>query len=60
MAKKKKDGKDDKAKLVIRIDTDLRDEFVGACREQDTTASREVRRFIRDFLGKSGDFTKAS
>ena len=60
MAKKKKDGKDDKAKLVIRIAVDLRDEFVETCRERDTTASREVRRFIRDFLGKGDDFTKAS
>lgn len=52
MAKKKKADKDDKAKLVVRIESTLRDEFVEACRERDTTASREVRRFIRDFLNK--------
>ena len=39
--------------LIVRIDPALRDDFVAACRDQDTTASREVRQFIRDFLGRS-------
>ncbi len=60
MAKKKKADKDDKAKLVVRIEADLRDKFVEACREQDTTASREIRRFVRDFLGTGGNSTKDS
>jgi len=57
MAKKKAA---DKAKLVVRIEADLRDEFMEACREQDTTASREIRRFIRDFLRKGEKSAKAS
>ena len=60
MAKKKEADKDDKAKLVVRIEADLRDEFVKICREQDTTASREIRRFIRDFLRKGEKSAKAS
>ena len=32
----------------------LRDAFIEACQDADTTASREVRRFIRDFLTRSG------
>ena len=60
MAKKKEADKDNKAKLVVRIEADLRDEFVEACREQDTTASREIRRFIRDFLRKGEKSAKAS
>ena len=58
MAKKKKADKDDKAKLVVRIEAELRDKFVEACHEQDTTASREIRRFIRNFLSKNNNFIK--
>lgn len=38
------------AQLVIRIDDDMRNRFVEACKDLDTTASREVRRFIKKFL----------
>ncbi len=52
--KKQKSDKDGDAKLVVRIEADLRDAFIEACQAQDTTASREVRRFIRDFLARPG------
>lgn len=48
--KKQKSNKEEDAKLVVRIEAGLRDAFIEACQEIDTTASREVRRFIRDFL----------
>lgn len=51
--RKKKSGEDDDVKLVVRIEATLRDAFIEACQEMDTTASREVRRFIRDFLARS-------
>lgn len=51
--KKQKSNKEEDAKLVVRIEAGLRDAFIEACQEIDTTASREVRRFIRDFLGRS-------
>ena len=47
--KKSKRGKKD-AQLLIRLDMAMRDEFAGACDELDTTASREIRRFIKQFL----------
>jgi hypothetical protein len=47
-AKKKKSRKD--AQLVLRPDKELRDRFVDACQELDTSAAREVRRFIKRFL----------
>ena len=50
---KKKIG-DEETKFVIRIEKDLRDAFVDLCRELDTTASREVRRFIRSYLAEHG------
>ena len=53
--KKSKGRKDEDVKLVVRIEAELRDAFIETCQDMDTTASREVRRFIRDFLARSGD-----
>lgn len=55
--KEKSDKRDKEVKLVVRIEVGLRDAFIEACQEMDTTASREVRRFIRDFLAISGKET---
>jgi hypothetical protein len=55
--KKQKSNKDEEVKLVVRIEAGLRDAFIEACQDMDTTASREVRRFIRDFLARSGQET---
>lgn len=52
--KKRKSAREEDVKLVVRIEAELRDAFIEACQEQDTTASREVRRFIRDFLARLG------
>ena len=46
--KKKKRKKD--AQLVLRLNGEMRDRFVDACQDLDTTAAREVRRFIKRFL----------
>ena len=46
----KKDKKKKNAQLVLRLNKDLRDEFVDACQELDTSAAREVRKFIKRFL----------
>ena len=56
-SKKQKSSKDEEVKLVVRIEAGLRDAFIEACQNMDTTASREVRRFIRDFLAHSGQET---
>jgi len=45
---KKKHRKD--SQLMIRINGEDRDAFVALCDELDTSAAREIRRFIRDFL----------
>lgn len=52
MSEKKKPKKKIKkdSQLVIRINGDERDQFVERCDELDTSAAREIRRFIRDFL----------
>jgi hypothetical protein len=48
MNDKKKKHKD--SQLVIRINQNERDEFVSLCDELDTSAAREIRRFIRKFI----------
>ncbi|HCQ63906.1 MAG TPA: hypothetical protein DIU07_01445 [Rhodobacteraceae bacterium] len=52
MAKRAKHKKD--AQLIVRINKVERDAFVGLCEEVDTSAAREVRRFIRQFLEEYG------
>ena len=42
---KKKD-----AQLVLRLDKQMRDQFIDACKDLDTSAAREVRKFIKKFL----------
>lgn len=44
----KKSKKD--SQLVIRINSVERDQFVELCDELDSSAAREIRGFIRDFL----------
>lgn len=50
--KKPKKSKKD-SQLVIRISSAERDQFVELCDELDTSAAREIRGFIRDFLKKN-------
>lgn len=44
-----KPGKKD-SQLVIRINSSERDEFVSLCEDLDTSAAREIRKFIRHYL----------
>ncbi len=50
---KKKQLKD--SQLIIRISASDRDRFVSLCDALDTSAAREIRRFIRDFLKEHQD-----
>lgn len=59
VAQKSKDKKKKKdVQLVLRLERELRDDFVKACAEVDTTAAREIRRYIKRFLKRyeKGDF----
>ncbi|MFT6806107.1 MAG: hypothetical protein ACJAWT_001513 [Glaciecola sp.] len=42
-------GKKD-SQLVIRINSQERDDFVALCEDLDTSAARELRKFIRCFM----------
>ena len=53
--RKKKDRKD--SQLVIRINKTDRDAFLDLCDALDTSAAREIRRFIREFtLSHQGEY----
>ena len=43
------------SQLIIRIAGSDRDRFVSLCNALDTSAAREIRRFIRDFLKENDD-----
>ena len=43
-------GRKKDSQLIIRINRLERDAFVDLCEDLDTSAAREVRRFIRNYL----------
>ncbi|MEM7739619.1 MAG: hypothetical protein AAF225_02315 [Pseudomonadota bacterium] len=43
------------SQLVIRLQREERDQFVELCDDLDTSAAREIRRFIKGFLKEHGD-----
>jgi len=45
-----KPGGKKNSQLVLRLDKDERDAFVERCKALDTSAAREIRRFIREFM----------
>jgi hypothetical protein len=57
MSKKKSNDKAKKksSQLVIRVDKAERDAFVGLCSKLDTSAAREIRRFMREMVASKSD-----
>ena len=53
-----KDGKQKNKKnsqMIIRLDKEEKREFIDLCEEIDTSAAREVRRFIREFIASHSE-----
>jgi hypothetical protein len=50
----RKTTKNKEIRMNIRIDEDLRDAFIFACKNQDTTAARELRDHMRKYVAKYG------
>ena len=46
------------ASATFNIELELWQRFVICCRENDTTASRELRRMVKEFNFKHGDSSK--
>jgi hypothetical protein len=40
------------SQLVIRLSAEQRDEFIALCEELDTSAAREIRRFMKRFVAE--------
>ncbi|MCW1918065.1 hypothetical protein NX862_04805 [Rhodobacter sp. KR11] len=61
MSKSKPHGKDKKkaAQLVLRIEKSERDAFVALCERLDTTAAREIRRFMREMVATHAEAPEA-
>ncbi|EGT92428.1 hypothetical protein AB2R53_18290 [Acinetobacter baumannii] len=36
--------------LPIRVDQELKDTFIACCKSQDSTASQELRKFMRQYV----------
>lgn len=48
----KKTNSSETANMNLRIPIELRDVFVQICKDRDTTASRELREYIRKYVAK--------
>jgi hypothetical protein len=54
MSSKKSSNKKD-CQLVLRINRTERDEFIAICEDMDTSAAREIRKFIKQFVAAHKD-----
>ena len=54
MPKKESKSSKKNSQLVLRLDKADRDAFVELCKDMDTSAAREIRRFIREFMKEHG------
>ncbi|CAM3565063.1 hypothetical protein VA7868_00014 [Vibrio aerogenes CECT 7868] len=52
--KRKKASNKKDSQLVLRINRHERDLFVELCEELDTSAAREIRKFIKHFIDQHG------
>ena len=41
--------------LLVKINKEQKKEFIQLCKDIDTSASREVRNFIKNFISKSAE-----
>lgn len=38
--------------LPVKLDRELKDAFISCCRSQESSASQELRKFMRDYVRK--------
>ncbi|WP_338517047.1 hypothetical protein [Alteromonas gracilis] len=55
MSEKNNKKKKKNSQMIIRINDQERAQFIELCEELDTSAAREVRRFIREFIAKHNE-----
>ncbi|MFM2599710.1 hypothetical protein [Vibrio fortis] len=52
MATKKNKANAKDSQLIIRINSELKDNFISLCDDMDTSAAREIRQFIKRFVAE--------
>ena len=60
MAKKKRKKLKKDSQLVIRVNSLMRDDFIELCEDLDSSAAREIRRFMTDFMIEHKDLKDQS
>jgi len=50
MSGKKKSSNKKDSQLLLRINREERDEFIALCEDRDTSAAREIRKFIKLYI----------
>ncbi len=50
MSSKKKSSNKKDSQLLLRINREERDEFIAICEDMDTSAAREIRKFIKQYI----------
>ena len=51
--KRKHKVKKKNSQLIIRINNEEREHFINLCEHLDTSAAREIRHFIRDYIKRN-------
>jgi hypothetical protein len=46
--------KKDSSLMNVRVEQVVREQFLKSCKDQDTTAAREIRQFMRSYIAKNG------
>lgn len=49
----KKTRHEQRINFTIRIEKDLKQRFISVCKANETDASKEMRKFIKDYLSKN-------
>lgn len=49
---KKKTRHEQRTNFTIRVEEDLKQRFIAVCKANETDASKEMRKFIKDYLAK--------
>ena len=53
----KMEKKNNKINFNIKVEEDIKNRFVSVCKNQDTSASMEIRKFMKEYLSKHSQTT---
>jgi len=50
---KKRTRHEQRTNFTIRVEEDLKQRFISVCKANETDSSKEIRKFIKDYLSKN-------